>query len=48
MKPGIDRSRPPTIITIVWPSAARPSSDASTSIERMLVLAEKPLIVAAP
>ena len=48
MKPGIDRSSPPTIITIVWPRAASPSSAASTSIERTLVLLEKPLIEAAP
>ena len=33
MWPGTDRSSPPRISTSVWPSAARPSSAPSTSIE---------------
>ncbi len=48
MWPGTLKSMPPRTSTSVWPSAARPSSEASTSIESTLVSVEKPSIVAAP
>jgi hypothetical protein len=36
MMKGVDRSMPPRRITSVWPIEATPSSEARTSIERMV------------